>query len=216
MRVAAYLFAEHGIAGTSVRDIADEVGMLSGSLYHHFSSKDAIAVAILGDFLADLNARYQSVLPHVVGMRQQLRALVNSSIVIAEKHPYATEIYQNERSLHGPESPAAIAEAVARAHEFWTATATQASDAGELRAELDPTDFARMLRESVWWSVRYHRDALAERQDEITESLLAVFVDGAATPIARDVKLTAAEEVITERLDRIEEALKSLDKNIIR
>ncbi|WP_256895519.1 TetR/AcrR family transcriptional regulator [Rhodococcus sp. UYP9] len=211
MRVAARLFAEHGIAGTSVRDIALEVGMLSGSLYHHFPSKDAIAAAVLGDFLTDLNARYESVLPHVDGLRARLRALIHESILVAEKHPYATEIYQNERSLHGPDAPAEIAEAVHRAHTFWSDTAQTGSATGELRAELEPAEFARVLRESVWWSVRYHRESLAADAQSITDTLFLVFVEGAATPDAAPAPAVAITEYrIADQLDRIEAQLVAL------
>lgn len=222
IRVSAQLFAAHGIAGTSVRDIAVEVGMLSGSLYHHFPSKDAIASTILGDFLTDLNDRYQSVLPHVNGMRGRLRALIHESIRVAAQHPYATEIYQNERSLHGPDAPTEIAEAVHRAHSFWVDTAQAASESGELRPELDPAEFARMLRESVWWSVRYHREGLAAGAPSITDTLFLVFIDGAALPAAPSpavpqpgtpavgVRPLMADQAITDQLDRIEARLDAL------
>ncbi|WP_328387314.1 TetR/AcrR family transcriptional regulator [Nocardia sp. NBC_00416] len=215
-RVAAGLFVEHGVAGTSVRDIAEGVGMLSGSLYHHFPSKDAIAFAILSDFLTDLNARYRSVLPHVNGMREELRALVHSSIEIAGAHPYATEIYQNERAYHGPDAPAAIATAVREAHTFWIAAATKASACGELRAGLDPVEFARMLREGVWWSIRYHREHLDERRDEVTDTVLAAFVDGGAAPGARTGARPAADDrSIVDRLDRIERRLEKLSDSLL-
>jgi AcrR family transcriptional regulator len=45
---AAALFAEHGVAGTSTRMIADRVGIRQASLYHHFSGKDEI----LGELLS--------------------------------------------------------------------------------------------------------------------------------------------------------------------
>jgi AcrR family transcriptional regulator len=45
--VAAALFLERGYAGTSLREIAAEVGMKPGSLYYHFASKEALLQAIL-------------------------------------------------------------------------------------------------------------------------------------------------------------------------
>jgi AcrR family transcriptional regulator len=44
--VAAELFVEHGYGGTSIRDIAQQVGLLPGSVYHHFPSKEDLFVAI--------------------------------------------------------------------------------------------------------------------------------------------------------------------------
>lgn len=43
----------HGYHGTSIRDIADEAGVSSAALYHHFSSKQDILVAIMRRALGD-------------------------------------------------------------------------------------------------------------------------------------------------------------------
>lgn len=43
---AAQLFVEHGYGGTSIRNIADCVGMLPGSVYHYFPAKEDLFVAI--------------------------------------------------------------------------------------------------------------------------------------------------------------------------
>lgn len=42
LEAAASLFATKGYAATSIRDIGQRVGILSGSLYYHFSSKEEI------------------------------------------------------------------------------------------------------------------------------------------------------------------------------
>jgi len=44
--VAARLFRERGFHVTSMRDIAREVGMLSGSIYYHFPSKEEMLLAV--------------------------------------------------------------------------------------------------------------------------------------------------------------------------
>lgn len=46
LRAAAELFVKHGYGGTSIRDIAHQVGLLPGSIYHHFPSKEDLFVAI--------------------------------------------------------------------------------------------------------------------------------------------------------------------------
>ena len=46
---AARLFGERGFNRTSMRDIAAAVGMLPGSVYYHFASKEALLAAVHAD-----------------------------------------------------------------------------------------------------------------------------------------------------------------------
>lgn len=50
------LFSTKGYSATTIHDIADLAGVLPGSLYHHFDSKAAIAVALLDGFQSDLKS----------------------------------------------------------------------------------------------------------------------------------------------------------------
>jgi AcrR family transcriptional regulator len=47
LSVATRLFADRGYEGTSIEAILDEAQASRGSLYHHFSSKDALFEAVL-------------------------------------------------------------------------------------------------------------------------------------------------------------------------
>src|SRR5215471_11095231 len=54
LETAASLFASSGLR-TSLREIADACGILPGSLYHHFDSKDAIIVELVQRYRDDLD-----------------------------------------------------------------------------------------------------------------------------------------------------------------
>lgn len=54
LRTAAALIATSGFR-TSLQDIADAAGILPGSLYHHFESKEAILVELVRRYHADLD-----------------------------------------------------------------------------------------------------------------------------------------------------------------
>lgn len=53
---AGDLFLAQGYAPTTMNDIAQSVGILPGSLYHHFASKEVVAVEILDLFNEELRA----------------------------------------------------------------------------------------------------------------------------------------------------------------
>lgn len=46
LEAARRLFTRQGFDGTSMRDIATEVGLTNAALYYHFSSKDALLAAL--------------------------------------------------------------------------------------------------------------------------------------------------------------------------
>ena len=54
LQTAASLIASSGLR-TSLQEIADAAGILPGSLYHHFESKEAILVELVGRYHADLD-----------------------------------------------------------------------------------------------------------------------------------------------------------------
>jgi AcrR family transcriptional regulator len=54
LAVAVELFSARGFAGTSVRDIAEAMGMTKASLYYHFSSKEEILDAVTEPVRAEL------------------------------------------------------------------------------------------------------------------------------------------------------------------
>ena len=54
LQTAASLIATSGLR-TSLQEIADAAGILPGSLYHHFESKEAILVELLRRYHADLD-----------------------------------------------------------------------------------------------------------------------------------------------------------------
>ena len=49
LKVSLDLFTEKGFEGTSIRDIADALGMTKSSLYYHFVNKDDIVASLMKD-----------------------------------------------------------------------------------------------------------------------------------------------------------------------
>lgn len=63
---AAAMFAAKGYDGTSIRDIAGAVGMLPGSLYYHFKSKEELLLAVYRKGVARFEAAIDAALGSTV------------------------------------------------------------------------------------------------------------------------------------------------------
>ncbi|MEL7464483.1 MAG: TetR/AcrR family transcriptional regulator [Pseudomonadota bacterium] len=58
-RAAAELFARHGYAAVSMRDIAAEVGIGAGALYNHFATKQDLLAELMEDHMKRLLAAWE-------------------------------------------------------------------------------------------------------------------------------------------------------------
>lgn len=79
--VALRLFSDQGYATTSLREIADELGVTKAALYFHFKTKEDILAAILRSRLAAINAVVEAVtadLTTLEGREELLRRFADS------------------------------------------------------------------------------------------------------------------------------------------
>jgi TetR/AcrR family transcriptional regulator, cholesterol catabolism regulator len=179
IREAAALFAARGVASTTVRQIADAAGVLSGSLYHHFRSKEVVAEEIVIRYLDDLRDRYRDLAERDLDPLQRLRSLVAVSLEVAKDNPHAVEIYQNEATLlRSVPRSGHIALAAQEVHQVWAHVISAGVDAGQLRADVSPRLFHRLLRDAVWLSPRWYRPTAAYPATRLADDMLAVFLHG--------------------------------------
>ncbi|WP_105104283.1 TetR/AcrR family transcriptional regulator [Microbulbifer pacificus] len=73
---AARLFQDKGFALTTVRDIAAEVGILSGSIFHHVKNKEELLCAIMLEVTRLARARMAAAVDQQVHPRDRLLACI--------------------------------------------------------------------------------------------------------------------------------------------
>jgi TetR/AcrR family transcriptional regulator, cholesterol catabolism regulator len=183
LRIAGQLFAERGFTNTTVRDIADAAGILSGSLYHHFDSKETMVDELLRTFQTGLFATYDEILAGDRGGRATVDAIVRASFDAIDQHHDEVAIFQNDAGyLMGFERFSYLREHNRRFREMWTTLLADGVAAGDLRADLDPELTYRFIRDTVWVAVRWYRPGDSPSAQQIADQYLAILFDG----IARD------------------------------
>lgn len=179
--VAADVFAEHGYNATTVRRIADHAGMLAGSLYYHFDSKESMLEEILRTFLDELWDGYDTVLGCGLGPRETLEALVTESFREIDRHRAAVAIYQKEsRQLVAQERFAFLAESQARFEKAWLGTLERGVAEHVFRADLDVRLTYRFVRDTVWVAASWYRPGGGHTPEEIARQYLSMVLDGIA------------------------------------
>lgn len=179
LATAGQMFAEQGLRSTTVRDIADAAGILSGSLYHHFDSKESMVDEILRGFLDDLFARYREIAASSKSATETLRGLVIASFESIDAERNAVAIYQDEaKRLSSQERFAYISELNVEFRRLWQSVLQRGVENGEFRADLDVELVYRFMRDTVWVAVRWYRPGGSRSVDSIADQYLSVVLDG--------------------------------------
>jgi TetR/AcrR family transcriptional regulator, cholesterol catabolism regulator len=179
LHIAGELFAEKGFKNTTVRDIADAAGILSGSLYHHFDSKETMVDELLDTFQTALWARYDEIEASDRTPRQKLEAVVRASFDAIGSHRNEVAIFQNDATyLIGFDRFAYLDDRNQRFRALWVGLLEQGVASGELRADLDVELVYRFLRDTVWVAVRWYRPGGALSPADVADQYLTIMLEG--------------------------------------
>ncbi len=182
VKLAAELFARKGFQATTVREIADEAGILSGSLYHHFDSKETIVDEVLSTFLDDLIARYRAALDTKADPRTVLSEMVRIGFGTLEPHRAAITVMQNDLNyLRQFERFNYLVKAEDEVEQIWVSQIKAGQAAGLFRADVDPKLTYRMIRDTIWVAVRWFRPRGRLNTTGLAEHYITVLFDGLAT-----------------------------------
>jgi len=183
LATAGEVFARQGYNATTVRQIADAAGMLAGSLYYHFDSKESMIDEILSGFLHQLWAGYDTVLAAGLGPRETIEALVVESFREIDRHQSAVAIFQKEaRHLSAQPRFTYLAESQEKFERVWLDTLRRGAAAGVFRADLDLRLTYRFVRDTVWVAASWYRPGGQHSPEEIARQYLSMVLDGIAVP----------------------------------
>jgi AcrR family transcriptional regulator len=182
VQLAGELFAQKGYRATTVREIADAAGILSGSLYHHFDSKESIGDEILSGFINDVLADYQVATNSGGSPRAVLEQIVRSTSHTLARHRPALAMLQNDWSyFSGQARFGYLRKAVGEIEQAWVTQLERGKAEGVFRADLDARLTYRLLRDVLWIPSQW-RLAEGYTTDQVADALLRLVFDGITAP----------------------------------
>jgi response regulator NasT len=97
---AARIFAEKGFAETTIKDLADAVGVLKGSLYYYFSSKEELLCDVVARADEAAWKRIEHAMAHEGSAIERLRACVEAQLASTARDPAGMAlVFQDHGSL---------------------------------------------------------------------------------------------------------------------
>jgi AcrR family transcriptional regulator len=179
LELAATMFADRGLRATTVRDIADSAGILSGSLYHHFKSKEQMVEEVLGDFLDWLFERYQQIVDTEPDPLERVKGLFMVSFEAIEHRHAQVVIYQDEAKRLSALPQFGFVEARNREQrKMWLDVLKQGITDGCFRPDIDVDVVYRFIRDTTWVSVRWYQPGGPLTAEEVGRQYLAIVLGG--------------------------------------
>jgi TetR/AcrR family transcriptional regulator, cholesterol catabolism regulator len=179
LELAATMFAERGLRATTVRDIADSAGILSGSLYHHFKSKEQMAEEVLRDFLDWLFARYQEIVDGEADPLTRMSGLFMVSFEAIEHRHAQVVIYQDEaKRLSSLPQFGFVDTRNREQRKMWVDVLKQGVAEGCFRPDLDVDLVYRFIRDTTWVSVRWYQPGGPLTAEQVGRQYLDIVLGG--------------------------------------
>jgi len=177
--LAATMFAQRGLRATTVRDIADSAGILSGSLYHHFKSKEQMVEEVLRDFLDWLFGRYQEIVDTEPDPLERLKGLFMTSFEAIEDRHAQVVIYQDEAKRLSALPQFDFVDARNKEQrKLWIDLLNEGVKQGCFRPDIDVDVVYRFIRDTTWVSVRWYQPGGPLTAEEVGRQYLSIVLGG--------------------------------------
>lgn len=173
---AARLFRERGFHATSMRDIAKATGMLSGSIYYHYASKEQLFLDVYEEGVRRIAEHVQAA---VRGERESWARLRAASVahleMLLERSDYAQVVI---RVL--PQDVPEVAERLAALRDDYEDTFRRLVDDLELSGDAERRRVRFLLLGALNWSQAWYRPGGGETPESIATGFLLLIRNGLA------------------------------------
>lgn len=179
-KTACSVFAQRGIQNTTMRDVADATGILAGSLYHHYRSKDDLLVEVLRRFYADTLEDVSRIAAEMEDPETAVASLIELAVhYIVERRDEALIIGNDAPYLAQLPAFDFVFDAAAEVESIWLQVLERARAAGHIRKEIDLPTFYRTVMGSMFAAARWYQPTGRMKPAKLARHQVMLFFDGA-------------------------------------
>ena len=150
LEVSQRLFLEKGYDNTKIQDIADELGMTKGAIYHHFESKEEI-MNKLGESMFIHNNPFET-----VKKRKDLNGLEKMKLVIQLHQSDEQMVELTNQALPLLENPQILAKMFESNYQnllpYWLELIKEGQEDGSIKTD-QPKELAELLILTDLWMI---------------------------------------------------------------
>lgn len=175
---AAKLFQEKGYHATTIQDVADEVGMLKGSLYYHIKSKEELLYLVTKEPIRELIDRQKKLMESPLPPRHKIVEFTRSHLrAFEDNYPHMFVFLQEKASLSGPVQ-AEVAGIDFRYEALLEAILHEGVEKGDFRRELDLKMMAFSILGMCNWMFKWYTTGGRLTIDEIAYHMAEIVLNG--------------------------------------
>jgi TetR/AcrR family transcriptional regulator, cholesterol catabolism regulator len=187
---AAQVFQTKGYHAATVQDIADAVGILKGSLYHHVKSKEDLLYLIVKEPIARIYGRMTEIVAGDLPAGEKLRRAILAHLDAFDRYYPHLFVYLHEREEMKRRFREQFKLSPKQYERCWQQILREGVKSGEFRADLDVPVVSYGLLGMLNWLYKWYTPGgrLGVREVADQFSTLALAGLAAATPNARPVR----------------------------
>jgi AcrR family transcriptional regulator len=133
-KVAESLFAERGFDGTSLRDIAQQVGTTKALVYHYFRNKEDLYLSLLEAAISEVATRVEEVSVGDDDPQEKVRRVVQVFLDFYQAYPQRFQMVQRAIDEHGAAAATLAERWFSREHQALQTIAEEGIKQGIFRA----------------------------------------------------------------------------------
>lgn len=175
LSIAASLFNQKGYERTTVRDLANAAGIQSGSLFHHFKTKEDILKSVMVDTIIYNTQRMKQEMAQATTPIARLRALIRCELesIIGETGEAMSVLVYEWRSLSA-ENQAVVLKLRDEYESLWLSAINELKQEGLVVG--DPFVLRRFLTGALSWTKTWFKPKGGMTLDELADQALMLAV----------------------------------------